>query len=1427
MSGGDLHINHNQWDYLYNDTEQSDICLNNRQSIDHDINHLTFDHVSPSISTQQNPPLVTNENAFNYHTRSNEISSNVSDTYESFLKEGDLGLDEYNISDSPDFASPGTKNRYTHDSGCDYIQTGIEEDLPWLGENRLSQISEDSAGEISDDSNQEDADENESKCLDTESEEVDQRKSSHRNLDELSESFEVKVNDEAREDNISTQPKAKEYSSNYRSTIRKSQKSVSFQDSVGIIDDSESDELELIFSEKSFSFEENGSLVSDTSHQDIDGEDQQDVFDASTLRSESLDIYTDDHVDEYDSDWENYSSDGGSTLGSQRSRSSTSGSTVTNHNTDNSDSLDSFTTSFIPTYLDNQSTDFDSQPTEVDSKPIDFDSQQKEVDSKATDFDSQPTNEQPSYIESIAKEFRGTPSKDFYTFDNSRTLALYPDENGSDWKRPVSAKMTSREEVVNMEPNSLSMSKSFCQEVKYGNQNVVSLQISLQNIFQKSGHILGQYKEKLSTEQLKDFALNLTDFHESFVALSELFASCESLSQVINKDLKDIRHVTDDVCNLINRKFRDEDLVTWVDHTEKDHQEKERLEEERIATDKALLAKAAEARASSAKAVTIIAETDKIIADSETEAVEAELAAKRARELADDVIKAAEDARRAAEERRKAEMEAKRRADEKARVKAEEERQKKEEETKRIEAEARKRGTSFDVEKSREEEEKRKREAERKNPNNWPRYIYSIESEDFNPGIGCIIRSIKGSLDRDDIEVNRIDQITGGYQIHENEELISNIIVVKQMTDKNLEFEEPLSIVMPHCAPRSTTGREPVMKCYDDTAANWVELQTNDVMFDDIKDLRFVEARVTKLGKFVVVYRLKKEQFTFTKKGGKQSSTVDSRFTLTTKPGAFRYNLGVSTEIQPVDSNTVSELRQRDNEICGALLASTSIITMTWKQNTRLSKPITITLPCPPNPARIKRPSTAVNREKVAKQDARPQTARPASEYFKHTDDAKLEEELHLVIKDNTSGWLTVPDVVITQAKNKDIISLDITEPITRFVVLRTKMDLAEYQAEKMVSRLEKALLQRTIQLFLRQNTEDLNEILVSCANTNKIEKVLKRLDEEGYDEGPPLSKDIIVREGQVLELRFRGNLAPVTEHRTKIAFNSHINSQITFRVEELDKFAQRGFDSYRGFCQVFTDGLVPKVIQEQEERDTGKGRNNPKNTHVEMVEGEILLGELLMNIPKPEPEPPRPLVKAPVSIKPEGPVNEDVFRFISREVGDEWRKLAQYLNVRRMRIQAILRQNVNSERQQTIYDMLVSWAKRVPRAMDKVEMLCHALSVCGRGDLVEILRERNMEFKREKAFSAKDSYLRKAFIKISRDEKVSGNWKVLAKGLGLTDQTLRDIEGSRPTRQDRCFYSLQKWRDIKDSEATIPNLSQKLRECRYRVLAREVEAIG
>ena len=88
-------------------------------------------------------------------------------------------------------------------------------------------------------------------------------------------------------------------------------------------------------------------------------------------------------------------------------------------------------------------------------------------------------------------------------------------------------------------------------------------------------------------------------------------------------------------------------------------------------------------------------------------------------------------------------------------------------------------------------------------------------------------------------------------------------------------------------------------------------------------------------------------------------------------------------------------------------------------------------------------------------------------------------------------------------------------------------------------------------------------------------------------------------------------------------------------------------------------------------------------------------------------------MAKAPIVIRNvNDPITEEVLRDVAAELGDEWKRLAHYLNVKRMRIQAILRNCSQQEEdsrdalEEAKFEMLLTWVKRVPRGVAKVEWI-------------------------------------------------------------------------------------------------------------------------
>ena len=83
-------------------------------------------------------------------------------------------------------------------------------------------------------------------------------------------------------------------------------------------------------------------------------------------------------------------------------------------------------------------------------------------------------------------------------------------------------------------------------------------------------------------------------------------------------------------------------------------------------------------------------------------------------------------------------------------------------------------------------------------------------------------------------------------------------------------------------------------------------------------------------------------------------------------------------QVHPVDQNIISDLRVRAPQECEDLITSSPFLKLSIPTRRRLAKALTVTLPLPPNPLRLKRPQTAVATPS-RDVEARPATARPSS----------------------------------------------------------------------------------------------------------------------------------------------------------------------------------------------------------------------------------------------------------------------------------------------------------------------------------------------------------------------------------------------------------------------------------------------------------------
>ncbi|CAI9615251.1 unnamed protein product, partial [Staurois parvus] len=111
----------------------------------------------------------------------------------------------------------------------------------------------------------------------------------------------------------------------------------------------------------------------------------------------------------------------------------------------------------------------------------------------------------------------------------------------------------------------------------------------------------------------------------------------------------------------------------------------------------------------------------------------------------------------------------------------------------------------------------------------------------------------------------------------------------------------------------------------------------------------FAEIKVYKLGTFSVISCLKKENFTVPRKGLSLKLSMDSRISLNYPPGCLSSSVIVQFKVQPIDTSLISLLKVK-HDIYHPVVSSSPLIHMKQPSTQVFHKPVTVFLPCPPNP---------------------------------------------------------------------------------------------------------------------------------------------------------------------------------------------------------------------------------------------------------------------------------------------------------------------------------------------------------------------------------------------------------------------------------------------------------------------------------------------
>ena len=138
------------------------------------------------------------------------------------------------------------------------------------------------------------------------------------------------------------------------------------------------------------------------------------------------------------------------------------------------------------------------------------------------------------------------------------------------------------------------------------------------------------------------------------------------------------------------------------------------------------------------------------------------------------------------------------------------------------------------------------------------------------------------------------------------------------------------------------------------------------------------------------------------------------------------------------------------------------------------------------------------------------------------------------------------------------------------------------------ISLLEDSLSQRSVSFLLRRREAKPHEICLVCSSSQQTDTIDQELQQENYTNEDEQTKEVILQEGQLLELRFRGNVLPNDYQATQsvpFAFNTHFPFYFEKIVNEVDKYSQHFSPCYYGFLQIFTKQKVLRTINKDFEK--------------------------------------------------------------------------------------------------------------------------------------------------------------------------------------------------------------------------------------------------
>lgn len=161
----------------------------------------------------------------------------------------------------------------------------------------------------------------------------------------------------------------------------------------------------------------------------------------------------------------------------------------------------------------------------------------------------------------------------------------------------------------------------------------------------------------------------------------------------------------------------------------------------------------------------------------------------------------------------------------------------------------------------------------------------------------------------------------------------------------------------------------------------------------------------------------------------------------------------------------------------------------------------------------------------------------------------------------------------------------------------------------------------QNVQICLAHNKKCLDQLDLSCNRSTSVgDHYMTRLQSDNV----VTVKTVTLREGDTLCVCFRGNVAPISNHRTIFRYYGMYGIHTSWTIDTVDRYSQRSLISFCGFLQIF-------VWKSAEDFNPTRSSDLNNNKCWKLVT------EIPISLPKTLPKDPPKVVRVPVPIRNEG----------------------------------------------------------------------------------------------------------------------------------------------------------------------------------------------